>query len=741
MAEKLIVTGARGASATEVARRTGTFLGATVTPGMSDAEVMDAPISVINELVEAAGVTDQLAAVRSASSMDDGDITLSGEQTVGGVALVEGDRVLLTYQDAAAENGPWLVDAGAWTRPTDFDGAGEAPTGLLVQVSEGDNAGLWRLTTQGSNVIGTTGLTWRPFSLRSAAKVPFRAGGDALPETAQDALQRLGVYPQSFGATGLVSAADDTEAFNKATIAAQALGVPLIVPQGTYRVRMWTVLRVGGGLNIQVHPEAVIKLFGPLTGTDSVIEVYADNTRISGGIWDGGAPDATTTVGDNVVIKAFSGDASDPVLQNVVFNPTEVRNGNSHLVYVFGGKNCHVIGGSYRNAALNLIAFTAGNSAFDPEFDVPQEDCSIRNCFGDRTMNGTAAQQGGFKFYQTGAEATARETNRCTIQNCVAHMAEQVSDTSGNVVIEIWAVGEGSSLVNCRAVGGFIGLSIAKHQRAARIIGGYARRAGYLNIEAASVTKSGISGCVSECDDFTPIGIALDFQNLLAYPGYDLTCEDCIVDQPQLNGILIVGPDTSPANTWLAFGAVVSGCTVRMKSTRANATGIRAVRVSDINITGGFIDGALASGFNALTIERAQHVAIDGIKIRQIPNVAVQIIASGSGDTTDHVHIGNIFTDGTGVPIQFVTSGGTMGTNFSWGCYHGSSYLGVTNPGWTKLSPSGLDQSILSTGFCTGDPNGTVDAGRGSILLSDDGNTYQRLAASPADDWARLTGV
>jgi hypothetical protein len=50
----------------------------------------------------------------------DSNITLTGEQVINGVSLVENDRVLLTAQSDASENGIWLVGSGvygAWSRP------------------------------------------------------------------------------------------------------------------------------------------------------------------------------------------------------------------------------------------------------------------------------------------------------------------------------------------------------------------------------------------------------------------------------------------------------------------------------------------------------------------------------------------------------------------------------------------------------------------------------------------------
>jgi hypothetical protein len=57
-------------------------------------------------------------AVRVATT---GNITLSGTQTIDGISTVAGDRVLVKDQTNAANNGIYVVAAGAWSRASDFD--------------------------------------------------------------------------------------------------------------------------------------------------------------------------------------------------------------------------------------------------------------------------------------------------------------------------------------------------------------------------------------------------------------------------------------------------------------------------------------------------------------------------------------------------------------------------------------------------------------------------------------------
>lgn len=94
------------------------------------------------------------------------NITLSGTQTIDGVVLVAGDRVLVKDQSTASENGIYIVDSGSWSRSSDADSDTEVTSGLFTFVSEGDthaDSG-WVLTTNDTIVLNTTSLSFAQFS-------------------------------------------------------------------------------------------------------------------------------------------------------------------------------------------------------------------------------------------------------------------------------------------------------------------------------------------------------------------------------------------------------------------------------------------------------------------------------------------------------------------------------------------------------------------------------------------------
>lgn len=98
-------------------------------------------------------------AVRAATTAN---ITLSAPQTIDGVAVIAGDRVLVKDQTAGADNGIYVVAAGTWTRSTDMNSSALAPTGATVHVAEGTvNANItYQLQTNTPITLGATALTF-----------------------------------------------------------------------------------------------------------------------------------------------------------------------------------------------------------------------------------------------------------------------------------------------------------------------------------------------------------------------------------------------------------------------------------------------------------------------------------------------------------------------------------------------------------------------------------------------------
>lgn len=90
------------------------------------------------------------------------NITLSGEQTIDGVSIVDGDRVLVKDQTTASENGIYDADTGSWSRSKDWDGTYDIVKGTLVRVTDGTlySDSYWAVSTSNTITIGTTSVSF-----------------------------------------------------------------------------------------------------------------------------------------------------------------------------------------------------------------------------------------------------------------------------------------------------------------------------------------------------------------------------------------------------------------------------------------------------------------------------------------------------------------------------------------------------------------------------------------------------
>ncbi|QXI01699.1 phage tail protein [Pseudomonas monsensis] len=121
---------------------------------------------VMSYLAEELGKLDGKQSVRVAASTN---IVLNGAQQIDGVAVIAGDRVLLTNQTLAKDNGLWIVANGDWVRATDANSSAKVTPGLTVMVEEGTANGdsLWHLTTNAPITLGTTVLTFKMLAGRT----------------------------------------------------------------------------------------------------------------------------------------------------------------------------------------------------------------------------------------------------------------------------------------------------------------------------------------------------------------------------------------------------------------------------------------------------------------------------------------------------------------------------------------------------------------------------------------------
>ena len=164
-----------------------------------------------------------------------GNISLSGTQTIDGVGVVAGNRVLVKDQSTGSQNGIYLVQSGGWTRASDFDSDNEVSGGAFTFIEAGAlnaDAG-FVLTTNDSITIGSTAIAFTQFS--GAGQI---TAGDGLEKSGNtlsvDAKSNSGIVIETAklslnlgatGITGTLAIGDGGTGATSAGSARTALGV------------------------------------------------------------------------------------------------------------------------------------------------------------------------------------------------------------------------------------------------------------------------------------------------------------------------------------------------------------------------------------------------------------------------------------------------------------------------------------------------------------------------------------
>ena len=120
-------------------------------------------------------VSQGLDAKASCRAATTANITLSGTQTIDGIALIAGDRVLVKDQSTTSQNGIYVVAAGSWSRAADADSWAELVKAFTF-VEEGTNGANngFVCTVAAGGTLGSTAVTFVQFS--GAGQITAGAG-------------------------------------------------------------------------------------------------------------------------------------------------------------------------------------------------------------------------------------------------------------------------------------------------------------------------------------------------------------------------------------------------------------------------------------------------------------------------------------------------------------------------------------------------------------------------------------
>lgn len=211
-----------------------------------------------------------------------GPIVLAGAQTIDGVVIPAGSRVLVKNQAQGKDNGIYLTAADLWTRAPDADANAEVSPGLMVTVERGTvNADtLWLLTTDAPIVVGTTALSFRniteglaplespAFTGDPKAPTPTQFDRDKSVATTEYVQTALGSY------SGLIKVTDPT-----ITLTKEHAGFMVVLTSATaITVKLPPASSVPAGVSISFFGDHLPQLVNTVTrsGVD-LINVGGNN--------------------------------------------------------------------------------------------------------------------------------------------------------------------------------------------------------------------------------------------------------------------------------------------------------------------------------------------------------------------------------------------------------------------------------------------------------------------------------
>jgi len=124
------------------------------------------------------------------------NITLSGLQTLDGVTVVAGDRVLVKNQSTASQNGIYLASATAWSRAPDADVWTDLISAItFVETGSTQSGSAWYCTAQPGGTLGTTAVNWSNFSVATT----YTAGTGLTLAGNQFSITNTGVTAAAYG--------------------------------------------------------------------------------------------------------------------------------------------------------------------------------------------------------------------------------------------------------------------------------------------------------------------------------------------------------------------------------------------------------------------------------------------------------------------------------------------------------------------------------------------------------------
>ena len=290
----------------------------------------DAPISGI-DVTNKNYVDSAIAGLswkQSVTAKTTGDTTLYGLQTIDGMTLVDGNRVLVASQTDATQNGIYVASSGAWTRSTDANSNAEFPN-AAVFVNGGFQFGDSGWTCGNDGVtLGTTSIFFVQFNGAQGitAGIGLLKTGNVLDVNLGAGISQLPtdeVGVDVYATGGLMLTVDGTTSSTNtaAKLALSASGVTA----GTYNnVTVDIKGRVTTGSNASyLTGNQSITVSGDATGSGSTsIALTLANSGVTAGTYGSASSVPSITVDAKGRITSVGANPVAPVFSNITSKPT-----------------------------------------------------------------------------------------------------------------------------------------------------------------------------------------------------------------------------------------------------------------------------------------------------------------------------------------------------------------------------------------------------------------------------------
>jgi hypothetical protein len=277
--------------------------------------------------------------------------SLSGLQNIDGVTGAEGLAVLLTAQTTGAQNGPYLMSTGGWTRRYDMDTSADCVVGSSWRVTQGTLAGNRYYL---SGPVGTT-ITLNTTAL-TFSEEPISSSGGALSVTS--------IAVSSFASFGATPAAT-----------------------GRIRLTAGDIIEGAGSFSLSSLGDTILIEVGPTGGTKTGLIVRRNDDLSSGqeawlvgGVYKRRAffpPDVTTT--DATVTTLWSFTLADNTTYTIVARVTADQTSGTNSAGYERIVTVKRAGGAATIVGTVSTPHTAEDVAgWDCTFDVTSNDVRLR---------------------------------------------------------------------------------------------------------------------------------------------------------------------------------------------------------------------------------------------------------------------------------------------------------------------------------------------------------------------------